>query len=42
MLYDVSMPAAHNILGLLSGRRVSKKTMISTEIVERESTALPK
>ena len=39
MLYDVSMTAARNILALLSGQRVSKKMMIGTEIVERESTA---
>lgn len=38
MLYDVSMTAARNILALLSGQRVSKKMLICTEIVERQST----
>ncbi len=38
MLYDISMTAARNILALLSGQRVSKKMLICTEIVERQST----
>lgn len=38
MLFDVSMTAARNILALLSGQRVSKKMLICTEIVERQST----
>lgn len=38
MLYDVSMTAARNILALLSGQRISKKMLICTEIVERQST----
>ncbi len=38
MLYDVSMTAARNILALLSGQRISKKMLICTEVVERQST----
>ena len=38
MLYDVSLTAARNILTLLSGQRVSRKMLICTEIVERQST----
>ena len=38
MLYDISMTAVHHVMALLSGQRVSKKTIISTEIVVREST----
>ena len=38
MLYDVSITAARNILALLSGQRVSRKMLICTEIVERQST----
>ena len=38
MLYDVSMTAARSILALLSGQRISKKMLICTEIVERQST----
>ena len=38
MLYDISMTAVRHVLALLSGQRVSKKMVISTEIVVREST----
>lgn len=38
MMYDVSMTAARNIIALLSGQRISKKMLICTEIVERQST----
>ena len=38
MLYDVSMTAARNILALLSGQRISKRMLICTEVVERQST----
>lgn len=38
MLYDVSITAARNVLSLLSGQRVSRKMLICTEIVERQST----
>lgn len=38
MLYDISMTAVRHVLALLSGQRVSKKMVISTEIVAREST----
>ena len=42
MLYDLSMTAVHHVLSLLSGERVSKRTLIGTEVVIRESTrALP-
>lgn len=38
MLYDVSMTAVHHVLSLLAGQRVSKRTLIGTEIVARGST----
>ncbi len=38
MLYDLSMNAVRNVLTLLEGKRVSKKMIIGTEIVERQST----
>ena len=38
MIYDISMTAVRHVLSLLSGQRVSKKMVISTEIVTREST----
>ena len=38
MLYDVSMTAVRHVMALLSGQRVSKKMVISTEIVVRAST----
>ena len=38
VIYDIGMNAARNILALLSGRRISKKMLICTEIVERQST----
>ncbi|MBR0356424.1 MAG: LacI family DNA-binding transcriptional regulator, partial [Clostridia bacterium] len=42
MLYDLSMTAVHHVLSLLAGERVSKRTLIGTEVVARESTrALP-
>ena len=38
MLYDISMTAVHHVLSLLAGERVSKRTLIGTEVVIREST----
>ena len=38
MIYDISMTAVRHVLSLLSGQRVSKRTVISAEIVIREST----
>ena len=38
VLYDLSMSAARNVLALLSGQRVSRKMIIYSEIIEREST----
>lgn len=38
MIYDISMTAVRHVLALLSGQRVSKKMIISAEIVTREST----
>lgn len=38
VLYDLSMNAVYKILSLLSGQEVSKKTIISTKIIERQST----
>ncbi len=38
MIYDVSMTAVRHVLALLSGQRVSKRMLIGTEIVAREST----
>ena len=38
MLYDISMTAVRHVLALLSGQRVSKKMLICTEVVVREST----
>ena len=38
MLYDVSMTAVHHVLSLLAGQRVSKRTLIGTELVARGST----
>ena len=38
MLYDVSMTAVRHIMALLTGQRVSKKMLICTEIVRRDST----
>ena len=38
MLYDMSMIAVRHVLALLSGERASKKMVISTEVVAREST----
>ena len=38
MLYDVSMTAVRHVLALLSNQRVSKKMLISSEIVVRGST----
>ncbi len=38
VLYDLSMNAVRNVLTLLEGKRVSKKMIIGTEIVERQST----
>ncbi len=38
VIYDIGMNAARNILALLSGQRISKKMLICTEIVERQST----
>ncbi len=38
MLYDQSLTVARTILELMNGNRVTKKVMICSEIVEREST----
>lgn len=38
MLYDQSLTVARTILELVQGNRVTKKVMICSEIVEREST----
>lgn len=38
VLYDMSTTAVRNILALLSGQRISKKVIISTELVTRQST----
>ncbi len=38
MLYDLSLTAARNLIEVLNGRRISKRMMIYSEIVERQST----
>ena len=38
VLYSVSITAANNLLALLKGKHISHKIMLSTRIVEREST----
>lgn len=38
MLYDISTNAARSIIAILGGRRASKKMIICTEVIEREST----
>lgn len=37
-VYDLSMNAVRNVVSLLDGQRVSKKMILCTEIVERNST----
>lgn len=38
MIYDLSMIAMRNVLALMDGERVTRRMMIYSEIVEREST----
>lgn len=38
MLYDLSLTAAHNLVTLLKHKRVNKKMMLCSEIVERSTT----